>query len=910
MAPDTTSTTEAQCPPPRVTYTETAAFAEARRVQGGAAITPEAALRLVTQLRNELAFQAAREIAREYRTKTTDPALAFQLLRVEVTSTYKDPEVSTEEGLDDAWQAMVDAGWNPEALLDGADEAYRLKAREVHGLAGAIRKRRWEYDGRIEHLLAALRHYTLGYDGDVAAAEGYHAVNAAYILDLLASLEHRMADEAESPSSFRRRTEAADIRTNLIAKLPENADSWWTTASLAEACFGLGKYADTIRILRAGRTISADTPHGTGWAPPPDWEIESTARQLANLARIQCRAQDQREPLKDSPQWLALEQGLGLNLAGVRSAFVGKIGLALSGGGFRASLYHIGVLARLAELDLLRYVEVLSCVSGGSIIGAHYYLELRQLLQTRRNDAITHEDYLELVARVERDFLAGVQTNIRMQLAGDRAAAWANLTDASFSQTRRLGELFEAQLFARVEDGTTAGTPRWLNDLSIEPCRPPDPARDPNRAFSPRSENWKLSAKVPILILNATTLNTGHPWQFTAAHMGEPPGGINPHVDANARLRRVRFFNGPEGYRQFRLGHAVAASAAVPGLFDPLPLPHLYEKPLLVRLADGGVYDNQGISGLLEQGCTFLIVSDASGQSPIAANPPGHRIGVAVTANDVLMARVRGLQYDVLQRRLAARTLRGVAFVHLMQDLEGGEINQRGWPTAETPRAATALTPSGVRRDIQERLARIRTDLDAFSDFEAYALMASGYRAIAHQFAQQTLQDVLGTVTTTYAWRFRPIETVLTDIDRPHGDYAALCALLANGQAVLGKIQGLHSRGYPAWRTAARLLGLAALLGAALYYWWLTAAVLGTVLLSAAAVIGVFLLARPFLPAAGADDVALRKSPLQRAFAAVAFGLSLIAGRGLEKDTARYLAFGALDGEAFLTNSRRRWPPV
>ena len=47
-----------------------------------------------------------------------------------------------------------------------------------------------------------------------------------------------------------------------------------------------------------------------------------------------------------------------------------KLGLALSGGGFRASLFHIGVLARMAELDLLRHVGVLSTVSGGSIIGA------------------------------------------------------------------------------------------------------------------------------------------------------------------------------------------------------------------------------------------------------------------------------------------------------------------------------------------------------------------------------------------------------------------------------------------------------------------------------------------------------------------------------------------------------------
>jgi len=58
----------------------------------------------------------------------------------------------------------------------------------------------------------------------------------------------------------------------------------------------------------------------------------------------------------------------------------GKVGLALPGGEFRASFFHIGVLARLAELDFLRHVEVLSCVSGGSIVGAQYYLELRNLL--------------------------------------------------------------------------------------------------------------------------------------------------------------------------------------------------------------------------------------------------------------------------------------------------------------------------------------------------------------------------------------------------------------------------------------------------------------------------------------------------------------------------------------------------
>ena len=59
----------------------------------------------------------------------------------------------------------------------------------------------------------------------------------------------------------------------------------------------------------------------------------------------------------------------------------GKLGIALSGGGFRAAFFHIGVLARLAEHDLLRHVAVISCVSGGSIIGAFYYLKVKQLLE-------------------------------------------------------------------------------------------------------------------------------------------------------------------------------------------------------------------------------------------------------------------------------------------------------------------------------------------------------------------------------------------------------------------------------------------------------------------------------------------------------------------------------------------------
>jgi len=51
------------------------------------------------------------------------------------------------------------------------------------------------------------------------------------------------------------------------------------------------------------------------------------------------------------------------------------LGLALSGGGFRATAYHLGVLARLAHEDRLEDVTFLSTVSGGSLcVGLVYAL--------------------------------------------------------------------------------------------------------------------------------------------------------------------------------------------------------------------------------------------------------------------------------------------------------------------------------------------------------------------------------------------------------------------------------------------------------------------------------------------------------------------------------------------------------
>ena len=55
-----------------------------------------------------------------------------------------------------------------------------------------------------------------------------------------------------------------------------------------------------------------------------------------------------------------------------------KLGLALSGGGFRATLYHLGLIRFLRDAGLLPMVTHITSVSGGSIIAAHLVLHWKR----------------------------------------------------------------------------------------------------------------------------------------------------------------------------------------------------------------------------------------------------------------------------------------------------------------------------------------------------------------------------------------------------------------------------------------------------------------------------------------------------------------------------------------------------
>ncbi len=213
-------------------------------------------------------------------------------------------------------------------------------------------------------------------------------MNAAFVCDQLAELEERTPGVSSEAATLR---EHADEIRRRIAETTSGDDGGWGDATLGEALFGLGRFEDAAKRLAAFRAGQQGQL----------WRLETTAMQLGSLARLR---------RFDSPgAAAALEALVGDRQGAVLRASTGKVGLALSGGGFRASLFHIGTLARLAECRMLRRVEVLSCVSGGSILGAYYYLKLRRLLETKPDAEIEDADYVTLVRELAEEFLGGGQ---------------------------------------------------------------------------------------------------------------------------------------------------------------------------------------------------------------------------------------------------------------------------------------------------------------------------------------------------------------------------------------------------------------------------------------------------------------------------------------------------------------------
>jgi len=662
------------------------------------------------------------------------------LCQQEALLTSKDAELSATLRHDRALDILSDGfGALDDAALDGDVETL--------GIAGGILKRRWSDLGQTQDLRKAAGFYARGATGELGD-DAYAHINAAFMDDLLAHI-------GDDPVVRRQR--ATNLRERILRDLPpvekvSAGGAWFNMATRAEALLGLRRYADATEVVASFNE------------KPAPWELETTARQLATIARMH-----EEQPL-EVPEIRAFFEALLPGAAdAARSAFVGKVGLALSGGGFRASFYHLGVLARLAELNVLRHIDVLSCVSGGSIVGACYWLALRNRMLT--STPMTRLDYVGLVREVIQHFVDAVATDLRSAVQPSVVkATWRVLSGERGALNPEMTALALEQHFYRpLLPGD--GRP-FMHDLPFTPADH-NPALTGSPEFHPGKHNWLRRDKVPVLVLNATTVNTGHAWQFTPRWMGESPWSIHQAADSIPRLEWSWYE--PEAGWKIEIGRAVAASACVPLVFAPLEIGGAYED-VHVQLVDGGVHDNQGTVSLLALNCNVVLVSDACGQLLLEKQPTPGLKGLVSYANrsmSTLMERVRLANYADLAARQRSGLLRGVMFVHMKAGLDADTIRlQFSQESYKIDRET--LSPAGVRKDFQQALAELRTDLDAFTLDESHALMACGYQmaswAFKHDLAslrelwdepiaeQWPFTAMLQEITSTAAWTAHRVE--------------------------------------------------------------------------------------------------------------------------------------------------------
>jgi NTE family protein len=238
------------------------------------------------------------------------------------------------------------------------------------------------------------------------------------------------------------------------------------------------------------------------------------------------------------------------------------IALCLSGGGFRAALFHLGALRRLNELGVLTQVDTLSTVSGGSIVGAHLVGQAAQW-------ATPGTVIPDWETRVAEPFRAFTARNIRTGPLAKRLLPW-NWFDSG-TAVKALADTYE----------------RWLIDTNFGDL----PAR-------------------PRFIFCATDMAFGVNWTFDS---GRVDGPIRRFGDYQAGFTR--------DLPDWPVARAVAASSCFPPLFDPLRVglaadllfDGKYAKPdraaLVggVLLSDGGVYDNMGLEPVWKDHRVVLV---------------------------------------------------------------------------------------------------------------------------------------------------------------------------------------------------------------------------------------------------------------------------------------------------------------
>jgi len=259
-----------------------------------------------------------------------------------------------------------------------------------------------------------------------------------------------------------------------------------------------------------------------------------------------------------------------------------KIALSLSGGGVRAVGFHLGTISMLNRLGLLEKIEILSTVSGGSMVGLGYALS--QAVGRKFQDFF--DDYFEFLPTLNiiEELLARMTARVPPSPSGRR------------DMITSLANVYHTTYFKRYF-GQYAGPDGLTFDLLMR---------------EPRQGHLKE------MIFNATEFKTGSAFRFQVSEYRCLIGNGNVSICMKHA-------------RQIRIADIMAASSCIPIGMEPLFFPDDFHWPddhpvrsnrpspsrktcdevraamirntdthqANVALMDGGVYDNQGITSTL-----------------------------------------------------------------------------------------------------------------------------------------------------------------------------------------------------------------------------------------------------------------------------------------------------------------------
>lgn len=287
--------------------------------------------------------------------------------------------------------------------------------------------------------------------------------------------------------------------------------------------------------------------------------------------------------------------------------------LCLSGGGYRAMLYHAGAICRMNRLGLLRRLRRVSSVSGGSMAAAALAMSWRDLQWDE----------------------AGVATN--------------------------LDALFLPKIYSQADDTVDVDAViQWLLPFH-SPLKGLLASYERNITGNATLSDLPAGPSDPIFTFNATNLMTGGLFRIRRDYVADRRIGVFRGFNMSLALAVAASAAFPPFLSPIELD----LSAVVPDVSGSRPICGVPPYTMKALLTDGGAYDNLGLESVWKR-CRTVFLSN--GGKPWAPDPAPKR---GIEQMGSVMGVATG-QCDAMRKRMLFNTYRRRERLGAMWALDDG----------------------------------------------------------------------------------------------------------------------------------------------------------------------------------------------------------------------------------------------